>query len=199
MNERVNRVSGGSLFSPGSAALLYAALAVVWILASGALLTMSVNDPVLQQRLELGKGLLFVLLTSALLYAILRQWQNRVAAVAGPVEGGAIALRWRILACVVLLGIVPLAGFMVVKIQLPQVEREAFSNLAAIADLKVAQIRRWLRERHNDGEVIMAVAGLSEIVAALRQRGGKPAPGAGRRWERLGDMEGLGVGRREIA
>ena len=129
MNERVNRVSGGSLFSPGSAALLYAALAVVWILASGALLTMSVNDPVLQQRLELGKGLLFVLLTSALLYAILRQWQHRVAAVAGPVEGGAIALRWRILACVVLLGIVPLAGFMVVKIQLPQVEREAFSNL----------------------------------------------------------------------
>ena len=158
MNERVNQGSGGRLFSPGSVALLYAALAVVWILASGAVLTMGVSDPVLQQRIELGKGLLFVLVTSGVLYAILRQWQKKASPAGDLAADGAIAWPWRILACVVLLGTVPLAGLMVVKIQLPQVEREAFSNLAAIADLKVVQIRRWLKERYNDGEVIMAVA-----------------------------------------
>ena len=76
MNLPPPRVALSRLLSPGCVALLYAALAMIWILASGSLLTMSVNDPLLQGRIELFKGLLFVLVTSALLYSILRSWRH---------------------------------------------------------------------------------------------------------------------------
>ena len=52
-----------------------------------------------------------------------------------------------ILVAAILLGIVPLAGVLVVRIHSPQVEREALSNLGAGADLKEAQVRLWFNER----------------------------------------------------
>ena len=154
--------------------MLYAVLAVIWILASGALLTLHVDDPVVQQRLELGKGLLFVLVTSVLLYFILCAWRRHDSATAIRESPVSLRLSWRLLACAILLGTVPLAGVLVVRIYTPHVEREAFSNLEAIADLKVSQLTRWLDERYNDGEVIMAVPGFAESVAAMHR------PGAGR-------------------
>ena len=159
------------MLSPASVALLYAVLAVIWILASGALLTMSVPDPALQARVELGKGLLFVLLTSFLLYLILRAWEKRAAGIADSPAFSFIPLHWRIVASLLLVGLVPLAGVLVARIHGPQVERAALSNLGAIADLKADLLRNWLEERSGDGAVVMALPGMADLVAAVRTPG----------------------------
>ena len=172
MNKPGDPGSGKRVLSPASVALLYAVFAVVWILSSGALLTMSVDDPVVQGRIELGKGLLFVLVTSILLYLILRAWRGEGQVKDGSSSPSSFPLHWRILASLVLLGMVPLAGLMVVRIHGPQVERAAFSNLDAIADLKVSQVRNWLDERYNDGDVIMAAPGIAGLVAAIQEAPG---------------------------
>ncbi|MDP1716487.1 MAG: diguanylate cyclase, partial [Burkholderiales bacterium] len=49
-------------------------MAALWIVASGALLSFTVDDPLLQGRIELIKGLVFVAVTSGLLYLVLRVW-----------------------------------------------------------------------------------------------------------------------------
>ena len=42
--------------TPVGVALLYAVFAALWITVSGVLLNMSVDDPVLQGRIEIAKG-----------------------------------------------------------------------------------------------------------------------------------------------
>ncbi len=162
--------------SPAGVAALYAIFAVLWIVLSGALLTLNVDDPGLQARIEMGKGGLFVLVTSLLLYFILRQWHDSAALPEGTAAAEftlnpmqALKWRWRILGFLALAGLVPLAGFIVVKMHGPQMEREAFANLEAVAELKASQIERWLDERYNDGEVIAATPGLIQAVASLQQ------------------------------
>ena len=165
--------------TPIGAALLYAVFAALWITVSGALLNMSVDDPVLQGRIEIAKGLLFVAVTSALLYVVLREWGTSVAEAAAVARRRARLKRvgavQRTVLLVVLCSLVPLSGLVVLKVHEPQVEREAFANLKAIADLKAGQIENWLYERQNDGAVIMASAGMVRQVAALRREVGDSA------------------------
>ena len=165
--------------TPIGAALLYAVFAALWITVSGALLNMSVDDPVLQGRIEIAKGLLFVAVTSALLYVVLREWGTSVAEAAAVARRRArlkrVGAAQRTVLLVVLCSLVPLSGLVVLKVHEPQVEREAFANLKAIADLKAGQIENWLYERQNDGAVIMASAGMVRQVAALRREAGDSA------------------------
>ena len=165
--------------TPIGAALLYAVFAALWITVSGALLNMSVDDPVLQGRIEIAKGLLFVAVTSALLYVVLREWGTSVAEAAAVARRRArlkrVGAAQRTVLLVVLCSLVPLSGLVVLKVHEPQVEREAFANLKAIADLKAGQIENWLYERQNDGAVIMASAGMVRQVAALRREVGDSA------------------------
>jgi len=158
--------------TPAGIALLYAAFAALWIAASGALLNLSVDDPVLQARIEIAKGLLFVAVTSSLLYMVLREWRSSVSEAAAIARNRAARRRvgvvQRIFLLVLLFLLVPLSGFVVLKIHEPQVEREAYANLKAIADLKASQIENWLYERQNDGAVIMGSAGLVGQVDAMQ-------------------------------
>jgi diguanylate cyclase (GGDEF)-like protein/PAS domain S-box-containing protein len=57
--------------TPGGVAVLYALGAALWIIVSGYLVTTGVDDPALQGRIEIGKGLVFVAVTSLLLYLLL--------------------------------------------------------------------------------------------------------------------------------
>ena len=159
--------------TPIGVALLYAVFAALWITVSGALLNMSVDDPVLQGRIEIAKGLLFVAVTSSLLYVVLREWGASVSEAAAISRSRSAVRRVgagsRTLLLVILSLLVPLSGFVVLKVHEPQVEREAFANLKAIADLKASQIENWLYERQNDGAVIMASADLLRQVAALQK------------------------------
>jgi len=168
-------VARGRLLTPAGVAVLYALFSVLWITASGLLLTLNVADPVVQGRVELGKGLLFVAVTSTLLYLLLKRWREPLpvppVALAGEAPRAGRRL-WRIATVGFLLALVPLAGFVVVKVQGPQVESEAFANLQAIAELKSRQIENWLDERINDGVVIMSVPGFVDQVERLQNGDG---------------------------
>lgn len=63
---------------PKGVALLYAGFAALWILASGLFLNLIVDDPVLQGKIELGKGLLFVAVTGGLLYQLVKWNQAKL-------------------------------------------------------------------------------------------------------------------------
>ncbi len=64
--------------SPTGIALSYGIFAALWIVISGYLLMLTVSDPLLQNRIELTKGLAFVVTTSALLYLLLSRWHAAV-------------------------------------------------------------------------------------------------------------------------
>jgi PAS domain-containing protein len=68
---------------------------------------------------------------------------------------------------IALIMVVPLTGLMVVKLYAPEVERETYANLQAIAKLKADQIENWLSERHDDGRVLMASTTLVDAVDSL--------------------------------
>ncbi|CAG0961589.1 putative signaling protein [Methylophilaceae bacterium] len=147
----------GNRLTPLSVALLYFAFAVIWILASGYLVTFSVQDPDIQGRLELAKGMLFVFVTAGLLYLLLSIW--RVQENIGPApadHAGTARTTGIILLFVGLVLIVPLLGLAITRLYGPQIESEAYENLEAIARLKSEQIENWLNQRRADTNVLAA-------------------------------------------
>ncbi|MDD5059182.1 MAG: EAL domain-containing protein [Sideroxydans sp.] len=60
--------------TPAGVTLRYAVFAALWIILSGYLLTITVADSHTQSLIEMGKGLAFVAITSALLYLLLHRW-----------------------------------------------------------------------------------------------------------------------------
>ena len=66
--------------TPAKIALLYVAFAVVWIFVSDKLLAFAVTDPDLILRYEIFKGFVFVIVTSSLLYLLVRKLAIQTAA-----------------------------------------------------------------------------------------------------------------------
>ena len=148
--------------TPAGVALLYATFAALWIVISGHLLTISVADPVLQSRIGLVKGLVFVAVTSALLYLLLR-----VRGAANLDDGEQpLGARRLLLIFTALALVVPLVGFAIARLYGPQIEREAYANLEAIARLKAEQMENWMGERYGDSAVL---AGDDAFVARVSQ------------------------------
>ena len=159
-----------SWLTPARAALLYAVLAALWIIASGYLLHLTTADAALLARFELAKGLAFVAVTSLLLYLLLRFH----ASPPGSVEEAAALLpgKRRLAVIFVALALIaPLIGFGIVRLHGPQMERETFDNLHIIADLKARQIENWVNERIGDGTALSDSKGFVSRVAELQRSG----------------------------
>jgi PAS domain S-box-containing protein len=153
-----HKSSQPSGLTPAKVVLLYALIAALWIIASGQLLTFVVENPVLRERIEIAKGLAFVAVTSGLLYLLLKEWRESIYADktadglttvrtddTRPLKTGRLALLFLAFALVI-----PLIGLVVTKLYSPQIERDAYANLQAVADLKAGQINHWLDERSGD-------------------------------------------------
>ena len=76
MTRPLDSSSSRRRLTPAGIALLYAAFSIVWIVLSGALLILPIDDPVLRGRIEVGTGLWFIAVTSGLLYLLIKQRQN---------------------------------------------------------------------------------------------------------------------------
>ncbi|MFZ4535909.1 PAS domain S-box protein [Propionivibrio sp.] len=155
--------------SPAGITLLYALFAGLLIMAPDFFL----DDFGLEkkQRIELIQQLLFVLISSGLIYlALAKSFSNSGK---GAVLPGGVAAplktRYLILTFLALLFFVPLLGGVYVTLRTPQIEQETFANLAAIARLNAEQIESWLREREADLEVIMNRGSFLDSVAKLQQ------------------------------
>ncbi|MGC3996072.1 MAG: ATP-binding protein [Anaeromyxobacter sp.] len=65
---------------------VYAAVALGWILFSDALLSLAVPDPATRERLQTVKGVLYVGLTSVLLFALIRRIERSLASFGGEIR-----------------------------------------------------------------------------------------------------------------
>ncbi len=164
--------------TPLGVAVLYAVFATLWIIASGKLLIFVVDDAVLQGHIELAKGLFFVAVTSGLLYLLLKSWCNKLVDV--PIAQDAAPRPFEtarlLLLFIVLVLIVPLIGVAIITLYGPQIEREAYANLEAVARLKTEQIESWLDERQGDSKVLAANEGFArQLDQFMQQHTGSPS------------------------
>ena len=138
--------------SPAGVALIYAGFAGMWIVASGYLLTLSIADTFLLAIFELSKGLMFVVVTSVLLYKLLKEWcdSEEDAARKTAEENDAHPKSRLVLLFVGMALVVPLVSLAIVAIHAPQTELDTYANLQAVARLKSGQIEHWLDERSGD-------------------------------------------------
>ena len=148
----MNTFSFSRLKTPAGIALLYAFFAGLWIVASSYLLTSTINDPLLQTRLEMLKGLAFVAVTSTLLYLLLDSWREPFGvATVQKTDIRPPSLMRLVLLLIAMAMVVPLIGLAIVKVHIPQTEQDTYRNLESIARLKAEQIENWLGERNGDG------------------------------------------------
>ena len=153
--------------TPGWIVLLYAGFAALWIIASDGLLNLLNGDQTLLVWMNVVKGLAFVVVTASLLYLLLQGWHR--SSIEGVANDAAAFNPQRRYWIVTLVGLVllPLLGFGIVYLHGPQLEREAYANLKAIADLKTDQITDWLAEQQRDAEVLATDAGFAQQVDQL--------------------------------
>ncbi len=85
--------SPANSLTPARIAGHYAAVAAAWILLSGIWVTAEFEDQVLQNRVDMGKGFLFVAITSLLLYLLVRKWHHAQLRLIADAERSAAALR----------------------------------------------------------------------------------------------------------
>ena len=156
--------------TPLRATLLYAALAALWIVASGYLLSLTTADAALLAHFEQLKGLAFVVATSIPLYLLLRFHAARSVRLneaaeqfPGKPRFGAIFLALALIA--------PLIGFGIVRLYGPHIEQETFDNLHSIAELKTKQIENWVSERIGDAKTLSESKGFIIAVADLQHDG----------------------------
>ncbi len=130
--------------------LVYLVLAGLWILLSGRALDFITSLAEIRADLEVYKGLLFVLLTTMALYALLRSWQSEMP---DPVDAPLNSpLSWKLaikLPVYFLLGLVLVvaSGGYVTFEHLKQNElRRIEQNLSAVAGLKAEQIDGWFKQ-----------------------------------------------------
>ena len=128
----------------------YASFASLWILVSDRSVTWLFHDPGTVVLVSIVKGWLFVLLTSLLLYGLLRRMSghDRVAIAAAP--GG---LRSRLPFVTLAIAILTLTASGIVQTFSQQRDKEV-ARLQTIADLKARQIADWLKEKRRDTEFV---------------------------------------------
>lgn len=73
MNQPPSQSAFDRQASPTRIVLIYACFAALWIILSGLFLSFSVQDPLLHNLFEYGKGLLFVAVTSVLLHQLIKR------------------------------------------------------------------------------------------------------------------------------
>lgn len=123
--------------------LLYAAFAALWIVLSDKLLGLWLDAPTEQVLASTVKGWVFVAVTAALLFALLRRSARRAAPVTRERP------LWREIGLPVgLVGIVTLALVVGVAGYLYQGEAEQYrQRMSAVAELKAQQVEVWIDER----------------------------------------------------
>ena len=139
--------------------LIYAFLAAGWIYASDALLGLFMSDAALVSKIATAKGWVFVAITSALLYLVVRNPPLRDAAGAvataddaEPETAGAFSMWPPLLIFFVFAGLVALTGFAIYTSIARAARVEAEEKLEAIADLKLGQLSDWMDERRDNAE-----------------------------------------------
>ena len=160
----------------------YAAFGALWILVSDRALEWLVSDPTLMTIASTLKGWAFILVTSLLLYQLLRRRFG--ASSTGPRPWAPMrrrSLLWSLgLATVAAIGMTAITVTYIID----QHQERVAVRLQAVADLKAQQIAGWLAERQNDAQFFRTNRALSQDYWRWRERGDTVS-----RDHLLGDLE----------
>ncbi|WP_026604049.1 PAS domain-containing protein [Methylomonas sp. 11b] len=150
--------------------LVYAIFAASWILVSDQLVHHFFKDPDQLTLASMLKGWVYVLVTSLLLYGLMRRWfgRSREPQTVPP------APRSHLLSLGLLIAVILALMAASVTLTIEQHTQEEFGRLQAVAGLKSRQISDWLNERRGDADFIQT----SEFIIDLYQR-----------WQMDGDMQ----------
>ncbi len=172
--------------------LIYAAFAALWILSSDQVVEWLFSAPTRITLASTLKGWLFVLVTSLLLYGLLRR-RGAASGSGGPAVpmaglGPSFAL-WALV-------IVAFTAVGLVHIERRQREEDV-ARLQAIADLKVRQISDWLSERGRDAVFVQTSSYFAELYRRWRP-GGDSAAGTQlqarlEQWRRLQGFQAITI------
>lgn len=140
--------------TPRQIVTLYALLASLWIVGSSLLVSQWISDPAWLSHIEYSKGLVFVGITSILLYILLRL-QDQPPEQPSPMAGRRFKLQpWLLVILTIMTLMGPTLSYFVLKINGPANIAEAQDNLAAIARLQATHINSWLEERRGDASAL---------------------------------------------
>jgi len=149
--------------------LVYAVFAALWILLSDAAVEWLFRDAAQVALANTLKGWFFVLVTSLLLYGLLRRRSG------GEKVGAGGTVRISRLPLVLLgIAIAVLTGGGIAHTVIHHQQKEG-ARLQAIADLKARQVADWLKEHRGDAEYLQTSAHLAEQFR--RWRAGETAAG----------------------
>ena len=149
----------------GRIVLIYAVFATLWIFGSDRFLALVIHDPIILGWAGTLKGMAFVVVTSLLLYLLLRIWGG---AIGNPQEQNASVSIPRLIALFLGLAlIVPLLGYSIYQLYLPKLREDAFIDLRAIATLKSAQIEAWLAQRQATANLLSKDTELAQHAMQL--------------------------------
>ena len=126
--------------------LLYAAFAALWILVYGKVVEWLFTDPVTINLVETLKDLVFIAVTTGLLYGLLRRLLGQARHVGTP----AVGLKSMALPLVLISLVVAALTVTGIVQTMAQHRAEAVARLHTLADMKVRQIADWMGERLGD-------------------------------------------------
>jgi len=150
--------------------LLYAVVSALWIIGSDWLVTFLVRDSATVSRISVLKGWVFVALTSALLYRLLRGREEGSGRSGEELEaeGGTGAL-WTSLgiACIVT---VPLT-IGVLWLNFARERGAEAARIEAVADARATQVSRWFDQLQTQATFLSRQTDLAEMYDRLRDAG----------------------------
>jgi PAS domain S-box-containing protein len=139
--------------------LLYAAFASLWILISDKTVEWLFGDPAWATLASTSKGLVFVAVTSVVLYGLMRRLVGRSDGSSVKV----VSLRPLTLPLVLIALTILAMALGGIALTATQQKRELVGKLQTIADLKTRQIENWLLERYNDACYVNTGASWGEL------------------------------------
>ncbi len=184
-----------------SYALIYVALAGLWILLSGVAIDMFAGHAAIRGDLEMLKGILFVLLTGWALYALLRAWQSEIPEVQDTLieeekrRIGGVTIRLPVIYLLGFLLIIACGSYVVFEHLKRSELKKIEQNLAAVATLKAEQINSWLKHNLNFAVAAGNHSYLASSVEEWARRGTLPSQRMAwvqRRLETLQQSQGYG-------
>ncbi|MCU7844422.1 MAG: PAS domain S-box protein [Candidatus Thiodiazotropha sp. (ex Monitilora ramsayi)] len=161
-----------SAHSALSIVLIYAVLSALWILLSDKAIEVAVESPEHMTLLSTMKGWFFVVVTSLLLYWLIRRYEDRGE---GGIFAGLQTRRSIWLPGAVLTGVVVIITTWLVFSTIERKKAFEIEQLGAISDLKVEQVEHWLREREIDSRFIQTNKTIYADFQAWRSDGGQAA------------------------
>ncbi|MDP3777123.1 PAS domain S-box protein [Methylotenera sp.] len=150
---------------------VYALLSGVWIIFSDKFVMRLFSQAGQIEFAMSVKGWLFVAITSGLFYFLLNVWCEKIAmrAISYEQKRSFSPVNHMYTSFALLTLIVPLIGISFYKLQAPQLENEAISDLKVIANLKADQIQHWMLERSGDVDILLASDGLMRQIQKFSQ------------------------------